>query len=429
MEAIERAFQGSDFFEQIRPELLKHRGLFLGKDDTGKQKIKYVVLDCNFYRLGVLLSKLKEDKTFIDSIQDEFQANSLKRVFTNAQFFDGSPVSGGYCYPPTPPSACKQNFYEGQTIIRGTLHSQESVYAFLGTKNAHKYRHLGQWRGVSKLSFNMALGNPLTNGYENAIGKLLPIITERVKATKKQLGDWYKQDKEGKIIFAIDKVTNSFLIVVYEDKNVGDGIGIEDVMDNLIAIGIDNAVMGDGGSSPTLYIDGNTIVEPSGYKNRSIPIGLYFQLIHFSTIANQANSTFLSKTESWSILITNTDVITNINASIKLTNSHVELEITSLGTYGNPVKILSDELGIPMPITLVSNSTDLLKESIFSWQNDNITIELTFQLQVLNRNDSGTLVGNMELRSIPPPTDTDISAIPIPIEKITFAINWKLQYN
>ncbi len=76
----------------------------------------------------------------------------------------------------------------------------------------------------------------------------------------------------GKSIFAYNSKTGKIMLIVQEDGQKG--MTLDQIRDNLIKQGYDNAISFDGSNSATLVQDQQTLVTPGLKKNATIPSGI-----------------------------------------------------------------------------------------------------------------------------------------------------------
>ena len=330
MTLTERAFEGKDFFRTIRAEMDKNRGMFAGQNGA----LRYVCLDANFYRFEVLIRP--DNKTFTDAAREAVEADPSIRAIANGQYMHS------YNYPGT---GLGRVDWQGEVISGGKKPREgDPPSKFL-------YRHFGQWNGCSLLSFAINISDPsyVTPTYNTALGTLLPLVEKGVRGTPGQLGNyWSFAADKGKPVYGLSQSAEVVFLLVQEDGE--DGLTVPDLIDRLISMGVDNAVIADGSDSVTLVVDSKVEVEPGWIKNRSIPVGPMFRLHSFDLTGKRSMSNFASDDPEFQESL----VVEETEGNIHLTTTGMNLKITSLGT---PTGVMSDtelidRLGVTLPVTL-----------------------------------------------------------------------------
>lgn len=411
MALVSHIFDGVDFFNDIRstPEWTTHRGLFPGID--GRKH--YVVMDAIFYRLNIFIRP--STSRFTTSAIARHASFPNSRVVANGQFF--GPVGGGtaglawinaqasYCHNDPCPIDWQGEVLNSHSIVRtGNPPSRSRFY------------HFGQFDGTSVSAYDIARGNPSAvtrdSGYRSALGTLLPLIVGRVRATPAQLGSfWSAPASDGKTCYGIHRNSNTVFVFVEEDG--AGSITIPNLITLLERMGVDEAVLGDCGSSSTLIFDGVVEVTPGGSfdrKDKSIPDGPEFSLTDLSigsrseirlNVSRTTHPRFLVNNPSQNPLFYSNQTVVGFSGNLSFQATGLRLVINSFGMGDDPSSSTSgtleaaDVLGLSLPFTLTASATNLANTTIFTNGASSVTAEASLRHIVSNSADLGSLEGSL----------------------------------
>lgn len=359
-----KAFDGASFFQSIRANMDSNSGL-TGGNDNGMQ---FVVMDATFYNFEVFLRK--SGSTFKTSA---LGLDQMVRVVTSAGFVhEYNKVYGTDAVP-----------WEGEVIIRGIRQSGgycKPEYQKLGGCYT-PYPFIGiEKDGISIRRYKVSKNDPskITPKLEFAHGYMLPLILGRLRAVpvseagdppkrgvfpSPSMEDWYKRPPEtGKAGVGIHRTSNC-IFVFCQRHDDSSGMGIRTLIDRMMKMGVDDAVLGDGSDSTCLFVDKILHVDNASwndYKNRSLMTGFAFRIRPLNSskgtfaISSSTDPTLLFRFQS-----------SGVNCTIKAatTPSALKMEIASLGqvtTGPSSGRDAGSLLGItPFPVILTSPNTDL----------------------------------------------------------------------
>jgi hypothetical protein len=171
----------------------------------------------------------------------------------------------------------------------------------------------------------------------------------------------------------------------------------------LNAMGIDDAVMGDGSDSTCLAVDGQILVRPGVLKNSTIPDGLQFRR---QTLTVAAGSTTFVQTEDFALSLklgTLPSIQTGAVASLIWGTSGLELTVTSFGGG-----LSAADLGLaalPLTLTQTTPDTNLVAGVHLGSGDGHVTIDC--QIAVSGPTDPGRLTGTFTINE---PVSTHLMA-------------------
>lgn len=351
-------FQGASFFANIRPLMDANRGMFGGSEGS----LQYVVMDANLYRLEIF--RRPASQRFTDAARG---LGSDLRVIVNGQLFGRSRLD--YHFTSPGPVQWQGEIIENGTTRQGNPSSRADARLF------------GRENGVPIWRYHVAQGDPSSYSppLHHAMGALLPLIQGRIRFGNGTVGtppnvqqyhsnattQWINfPADQGKTIAGIHRGSGCLFVICQED-GASSGMNIDTLIRRMMDMGVDDAVLCDGSNSASLIVDGTVHATPAGYKNNSIPTGLMFRLSPLpfgsgGTITIDPSTTdaqFLSNFPVGTVL-------QGISGTITANSSGgLRLNLTSLGapamSMSHPVDPAA-EMGITLPLDLVSSSTDLL---------------------------------------------------------------------
>jgi len=339
-----RSFSGPSFFRVVRTDMNRNRGLFAGSDGD----LSHISMDASFYRMDMFVRP--DSQTFTDSAKT---LPSNVRAVANGQIFGTSRLDYNYMGP-------GPEKWQGEIIVAGTARTGNPA-------SAPAFRNMGQWNGCSQVAIGVSMGDPskVTPGYLNAMGRLLPLVEGRTGAASGPLGDWWTRDASvGKAVYGVCRQEQVVFVLIQKDGG-SSGITVPDLITRLVAMGVDDAVMGDGSDSATLILDGSVEVPPGTVKNNSIPVGPAFRLhaLRLTGLRTLTNTSPSAKAATTDPRFKPPITVSNTTGAIRLTNAGLDLEITLLGSGGrgqpDPVSIL----GLTFPLRL-SSSTSLITAGV-----------------------------------------------------------------
>jgi hypothetical protein len=333
-----------------------NRGLFAGLD----RGIRFACLDASFYRLEMF--QRPSSQTFTASAA---LLPPEVRVVANGQIFGKQGITD-YCF--LGPCPVK---WEGEVIAKHR--ALPGVPATMAT-----HRHFGQWDGRGETSFGVAKGDPSAvkspGAYAEGLGALIPLVEGRIPFGATELKDasgtvvrrasnavsvWLAfPDTRGKVVYAVHRQTQTILILAQAEGERG--LDLATLIGRLVAMGVDDAAMGDGSNSATLLVDRNVECEPGWYKNQSIPDGVSFRL---QSLTLSAPTTLVSLPASTDLRFKKAFTATGIAGAVQLTtgSSPLQLDLTSLGSgpgYATPAAFAA-ALGATLPLRLTGTSSNL----------------------------------------------------------------------
>jgi hypothetical protein len=310
--ATPKPFNGPSFFQQIRSEMDKNRGMFFGIDGG----MSYVCMDASFYSLSLLLRDSHE--TFTDAAKK--QASHV-RAIANGQIFGTS--RWDYCVR----GPCSVQ-WQGEIV-----YLNKSQPGNPGSASA--FRAMGQWTGCSEASFGFTKGDPssIKPAYVWAMGRLLPLVEKKTPVGQGPLGSyWTNSASKGKAVYGVSRPNQVVFMLIQNDGGVG--LTVPDLINRLVAMGVDDAVMGDGSDSAALIVDGVVEVAPGQVKNYSIPVGPMFHLNEFRLTGKRSlrkvspKASFVKKSP---MVADSADTYVDTEGTIRATNGGLQLDITSFG--------------------------------------------------------------------------------------------------
>jgi hypothetical protein len=342
-----RTFDGATFFRTIRADMNRNRGLAAGMDGG----MAFVCMDASFYRMDLLIRPTNQTFTVA--------ARALPRevrAVANGQIF-GTGVTD-YCY--TVP--CRVQ-WQGEVVVSGSARAGNP-------RSAPRFRYFGQWGGCSQVSFGTGTGDPssVTPTFQNAMGRLLPLVEGGTGAASGPLGDWWTRPAtQGKAVYGLCRAEQVVFLLVQRDS--GNGLTVPNLIRRLTSMGVEDAMMGDGSDSATLLVDGTVEVQPGRVKNNSIPVGPMFRLhsLRLTGTRSMRNDTPDAARATTDPQLQTSLEVNDQEGTIRLTNSGLELEITSLGLPFDPtVADLTTQLGVTLPLRLTAPSSLLTSAATLS---------------------------------------------------------------
>jgi len=334
-----------------------NRGFFGGRDGA----LRYVCMDASFYRLNLLVKP--SGLTFTGAAG---ATPVVVHAIANGQFFGTSKLdyltNGCYSGP------CRI-LWRGQIILSGTLNSGDPA-------TAPNFRHIGQWNGCSQVSLAFAKGDPSAiapPGYTSAFGYLMPLVQSRVAAPASALGSyWSNPDTVGKVVYGLARSAQIVFVLAQQDKEAG--LTVPDLIARLVAMKVDDAVMGDGSDSATLVVDHTVEVTPGPTKNNSIPVGPMFLVHSFQLTGTRSMTKTPATTDpQLKMAISVADTVGNLS----LTNTGMVLSVTSLGSpTGITLAKLISRLGVTLPLNLKATTSLITSAATLAAPNVSATLTL-----------------------------------------------------
>lgn len=390
-----KPFQGAGFFSAIRTEMAANRGMFAGTDGA----LCYACMDASFYRLKIF--KKNGNVSFTSAAAS---APAAVRVIANGQWFDTN-----YCDAP-----CSNIPWHGQIIVDGVKEEPKPLHKFGDDK-----RYFGQFIGRSAKAFRIGAGYPSAQT-EVIYDGLFPLAAVVVAKRKASLGGLAAQSyATGKILYGIHRASDIVFVVAEEDwyssrpnTSLLNGVDIPTLADRLVTMGVDDAVLGDGGTSATLLVDRNLEVKPREAKDFTMRVGPMFIL---QTLKTQLAASKLT------VVPTSTDakfpsgtVLAGVSASFSQTNSGMQMQALSLGVTGSrtAAQLMQEDLELPLVLILTcpgSRLTGTTTSSFATFTGPKITAALRLEPAI---NDGGRIVGKITV-------DTSRG-------KAVFAADWSL---
>jgi hypothetical protein len=377
-------FRGKTFFRDVRDRMWADRGMFVGSDGD----FRYVCVDPGFYRICVFVRP--DDQTFVASAQ---RADPRIRTITNGQFFTKNQHFGPGPVP-----------WQGEVISGGAL-----LPGGGGAGAGASFRFSGQWPGTSVPAVAFGLGSPsaVRPPLQAAIGGLLPLITAGARATPAQLGNWIsKGARVGKTIYGLRRSEAVLFILVQRHSKTPlfvEGDTLPKLMDRLVDMGVDDAVLADGSDSATLLADRSVLAEPAGYKNNSIPCGpgLLLHGLHLlgtSRLVRAATTNDPAFTASLEVRGT--------AGSLRLAAPGAVLELTDLGTpnIGTAAQLRRD-LELTLPVSFSTPKAPPRPSVPLEFEVANLRARLTLAPA---QTTDGTLTGSLVVRTSRGHVDFDV---------------------
>lgn len=361
------------FFHDVRAVMNTNRGMFAGSD----QGWQYACMDASFYRFEVL--RRAANVAFTTAATAPALGTDV-RVVANGQIFGSTRIAYVNCTSPcTVP-------WHGEIVVNGQTQA--------GTpSSAAKFRYFAQRKGRGPLAFEVAKGDPsgasANPAIDNAVGSLWPLLTGGVAASAAALGSWVKSG-EGKIIYGVHR-TEEVVFVLAQPNGIATAKDALTVIQELKAMGVSDAVMGDGATSVTLVVDAHVDVAPIAFKDNSIPTGLLFRL---QTLSLQTSAALDTRTDlTTDPRFSNAPRITGTVATVSLTNQGTEIAIADLGSGPGFTSVqLASALGISYPLVLKGPSSLLTVGVGFAAGGGAVNAPLFLQPAV---GSDGTLVGTL----------------------------------
>lgn len=267
MAVVTLPFTTANLFATVRASHLDDRGFFAGFDSAWS--LYYVMADATFYDLQIYVRSGGD--TFTGQAAAASTATDVRAII-NGQIYEE--LDDG------------TNIWQGEIYTGGSLQSGHPPHE-------PAYRYFGRGPGRTERAYTMGLGDPSGSGFtfEEAAGRLLPLIQGRIPfgATTVQSGGTVTQYGSptlasvwlsggvgaGKAIYGIHRSSQLIFFLAQEHSFLtSSGVGVATLIPQLVAHGVDDAVIGDGNSSSTLIVDGAALFMPSSWKDAAIPVGL-----------------------------------------------------------------------------------------------------------------------------------------------------------
>ena len=269
-----KKFDGSNFFRSIRTDMDSNKGMVVGNDNG----LQFVVLDAAFYRLEIFL---RDDNA-------SFTKTALSLSNDICVVTNGSHTNS-YNY-----LSAKRADWEGEVITHGSIPRAGVPPSFPG------HYFIGRENGIPIWRYHSGRGDPskFSPKLEFALGRLLPLIQNRVRAVplpkpgeklisgtipSNAMTQWEKlSPTKGKIGAGIHRASGCLFVFCQEDK-ASPGMHIRTLIDRMMVMGVNDAVLGDGSDSACIIVNRAIHATPASKKNRSITTGFMFRLspIHF----------------------------------------------------------------------------------------------------------------------------------------------------
>jgi hypothetical protein len=383
------SMRDTGLFYKVRASGLTDQGLYLGHDPGrgGSSGDIYCVLaDTCFYDLEVFLPETGIGR-FSGFAQTATTPPATVRVVVNGQPYDPSLTSREWLWD--------GDIIDGGVVMHGVDNENES-----------DARYFGKWSGRTDVAYDVCRrGSPVevTPPLSDALSDLLPIIrdgnpfsigpgpTQYYSPTL--VITWFnKAASVGKVIYGIHRATQLLCFFVQQDNATG--FLIQEVIRRLQAMGIDDAVMGDGSSSACLVVDGQVVVTPGLPKNLTIPVGLQLRR---QTLSVEGGSTTFVQCDDFALSLklgTLPSIQTGVNAGMIWGTVGLDLMVTSFGGG-----LTAAELGVAaLPLTLTQTTPDnSLVDGVHLGSADGL-VSIDCQIVVSGPNDRGRLTGAFAIK-------------------------------
>jgi hypothetical protein len=362
MAATPLSISGSAFFSTVRALMDMDRGMFVGSDGN----IVYVCLDASFYRLEI----------FKRPSGARFKATAMGvpadiRVVANGQFYSPH-CSGGPC--PT--------VFQGELIVSGTVETGNPP-------SRPDHFHIGQWSGRGSSAFRFGVGDPSAftspAPLTNAMGALLPLVRSRVRVGARELRDssgrvtQYGSPGIGSLLprprffgytaYGIHRQSQTLLVLVQREVfnwQGTNGIDLAEIIDRLMAIGVDEAVLADSGSSSMLVVDRAVEIDTNDdQRDASVPTGLMFRL---QSLDIGAPATLTNTGATTDPTFQSAFTAAGATGIVSLQSPGARVIVDTLGTtnaYTTP-GAFATALGITLPFTLTAPTSNLAAGASFA---------------------------------------------------------------
>ncbi len=212
----------------------------------------------------------------------------------NMQQYESTSLSAQFAYRAAADPGANSNFKaQGYAISDGKVVSGKSspmTFYFAQSAGANPTWSSGKGDAPKNSAVAFGGGIPIivnglaygeTNEYVAGAPTGLPITGDPGNTNQKYLkqrsnqGYALQNDKSiGKSIVAFNSKTNDFLII--SQQNGVEGMTMDEIRNDLISKGYDNALSYDGSTSATMVTNNNVIVSPAKNKNSTIPVGATF---------------------------------------------------------------------------------------------------------------------------------------------------------
>jgi hypothetical protein len=360
-----KSFDGPTFFTSIRQEMNMNRGMAAGNDNG----LQFVVMDAVLYRFEVFLRD--DDKTFTGTAAT---LSSSYRVISNASHTHEYNRFGDL----------ERTDWEGEVIIRGSIPRPGDPPSY------PSHRFFGRENGIPIRRYHSDKGDPsaFRPTLHNAIGRLLPMIQNKTRfgplpqpgtsptpgvLPSNAMTDWFAHPpKKGKVGVGIHRASGCIFIIC-QQQGASPGMHVKTLIDRMMTMGVDDAVLGDGSDSAILIVDGVVHATPGEKKNRSLTTGFMFNLTPIDSLgtfsissSSDENFNFNTGIDIVGFPFLVSDVRLTIDAPP--TSTGLKMRVDSFGTWLPPATPdIGPLMDIPSyPLILTSPSTDLTSGVTFS---------------------------------------------------------------
>lgn len=332
-----RRFEGVSFFSDIRPLMDSNRGLFLGLDTD---RFVYVCVDATFYRFAVLDRSTSQSMS--EAMLDLMSRDARVRAVANGQYFGRGHLD--YIYHHPSPINPGRTFPLGQYIDNWVLKEEA---AWLKSCTFGQTRERGQHAWVTARVPPGSVATPLRNAVP---------AEALVQAGIASVRGGVNEQLAPRMVYGVHRASNTAFFLATEM------VKLSSLASHLEAMGVDDAMALDGGTSVLMAVDGVIRKDETKYmppKDWSIPVGGCLLLDSFA-IDGEGMIDGRSTDPSWP----STLAIHGITGTVRAASAGgIEFLVTSFGSavVGGVVR----EIAPGATATLVSTSTLLTSPRLF----------------------------------------------------------------